>query len=245
MERIAIFAALPWECRTALHPLREVRRSRLGAFTKWQGRASEREVWVVKTGVGVQRAAAAIDAACAAETFDMIVSTGCAGGLVSVLQPGDLTLATAVSGDGTSATMTTAPAPRARALSAARNAGLRAVEGPLLCSATVLATVADKRAAADAGAIVVEMEGGAVAARAAEVGIPFLSVRAILDGAEHEIELPPLIDPVSGGTRPLALAGYVATHPRVIADLMALQRMQRAARVSLERFFTQWLSGPI
>jgi nucleoside phosphorylase len=89
MERIAIFAALPWECRTALHPLRDVRRTRLGAFIMWQGRASEREVWVVKTGVGVQRAAAAVDAACAAQTFAMIVSTGCAGGLVSVLQPGD------------------------------------------------------------------------------------------------------------------------------------------------------------
>jgi hypothetical protein len=70
-------------------------------------------------------------------------------------------------------------------------------------------------------------------------------VRAILDGADHAIELPPLVDPVSGGTRPLALAGYLAANPRAIGELMALQRMQRAARESLERFFTQWLSGPI
>ena len=109
----------------------------------------------------------------------------------------------------------------------------------------MLATVADKRAAAGAGAIVVEMEGGAIAARAAEVGIPLLSVRAILDGAEHEIGLPAAHRPGERHTRPLALAGYVATHPRVIGDLMALQRMQRAARESLERFFAQWLAGPI
>jgi nucleoside phosphorylase len=245
MERIAIFAALQWECRAVLRPLRQVRRTRVGAFTAWQGRVAEREVWVVKTGVGVQRAAAAVDAAGAAQPFSMIVSTGCAGGLMPALQPGDLTVATAVSGDGTDGALTTSTEPRARALRAAAAAGLRAVEGPLLCSATVLATVADKRAAADAGAVVVEMEGGAVAARAAEAEIPFLSVRAILDGADHAIELPPLIDPVSGGTRPLALASYVVTHPRVITDLMALQRMQKAARESLERFFAQWLSGPI
>src|SRR5258705_483287 len=80
-------------------------------------------------------------------------------------------------------------------------------------------------AAAAEGAVVVEMEGGAIAARAAAAQVPLLSVRAILDGAEHELQIPAtVVNAATGGVRPLALAGYVATHPRVLAELMALQR---------------------
>ena len=154
-------------------------------------------------------------------------------------------LATAISGDGTDHAIATAGAERLRAREAAAAAGLRCVEGPLLCSGTALLTAAAKRAAADDGAVVVEMEGGAIAARAAAAHVPWLSVRAILDGAEHELHIPgTVIEAATGGVRPLALAGYVARHPRALAELMVLQRMQRAARESLERFFAQWLAGP-
>ena len=243
VQRIAVFAALQWECRTVLKHLRQVRRVRLGAFTCWQGRGARYEVWVVKTGMGVERAAAAVDAMGAAHGCDLFVSTGCAGGLAPALLPGDLVIASTISGDGTSGTLTTAALPRAHALQAAETAGLRRVEGSLLCSATVLATASEKRAAAARGAVVVEMEGGAIAARAAAAAVPLLSVRAILDAAEHEVRLPgTLIDPASGNLRPLALAGYVATHPFVVAELLAMQRMQSAARDSLERFFGRWLA---
>ena len=113
MHRVAIFAALPWECRTVLRPLREVRRTRLGAFTMWQGRASEREVWVVKTGDGDRRAATAVDAACAAQAslyrFDGLRRRPRIRAAARRSHPRQ-----AVSGDGTSAAVTTAAAPRAR-----------------------------------------------------------------------------------------------------------------------------------
>jgi nucleoside phosphorylase len=243
VHRIAVFAALQWECRTVLTHLRQVRRVRLGPFTGWQGRGPRYEVWVVKTGMGVERAAAAVDAMGAAHGCELFVSTGCAGGLAPALRPGDLVIASAISGDGTSSALTTAAAPRADAVRAAEAAGLHSIEGALLCSARVLGTASEKRAAAARGAVVVEMEGGAIAARAAAAAIPLLSVRAILDAAEHEVRLPAtLMDPASGNLRPLALAGYVATHPGVVAELMAMQRMQSAARDSLERFFGRWLT---
>ena len=94
MERIAIFAALQWECGAVVRHLRRVERSRLGAFTLWRSRAARHEVWVVKTGVGVQRAAAAVDALGDATRFALLMSTGCAGGLAPELRPGDLALAT-------------------------------------------------------------------------------------------------------------------------------------------------------
>jgi len=244
VERFAIFAALQWECRAVLGALRQVRRRRLGAFTCWQGQAAAREVWVMKTGVGVARAAAAVDTLAGAAAFDLFVSSGCAGGLAPDLQPGDLVLASAISGDGTDVAIATADGVRADAGAAAAAAGLRYVEGPLVCSNEALLTVAAKRAAAAAGAVVVEMEGGAIAAGAAAAHVPLLSVRAILDAAEHELQVPGhVVDAATGAVRPLALAAHVAAHPRVLGELMALQRMQRAARTSLERFFTQWLSG--
>jgi nucleoside phosphorylase len=243
VHRIAVFAALQWECRTVLKHLRRVRRMRRGAFTCWQGRGPRYEVWVVKTGMGVARAAAAVDALGAAHGCDLFVSTGCAGGLAPALRPGDLVVASAISGEGTPGTVSTAVAPRAAAVRAATAAGLRPVEGSLLCSATVLATAREKRAAAERGAVVVEMEGGAIAAHAAAAAVPLLSVRAILDAAEHDVRLPgTLIDPASGNLRPLALAGYVTTHPGVVPELLAMQRMQSAARDSLERFFGRWLA---
>lgn len=246
MRRIAVFAALQWECRTVLKHLRQIRRVHLGAFTCWQGCGPRCEVWVVKTGMGVERAAAAVDAMGGAHGCDLFVSTGCAGGLAPALQPGDLVIANAISGDGTPGTLTTAAAPRADAVRAAEAAGLRRVEGPLLCSATMLATASEKRAAAARGAVVVEMEGGAIAARAAAAAVPLLSVRAILDTAEQEIGLPgTFIDPASGTLRRLALAGHMATHPGVVAELLAMQGMQSAARDSLERFFGRWLAEDV
>jgi nucleoside phosphorylase len=244
VERIAIFAALQWECRTVLRSLRQVSRVRLGAFTCWQGRAPRAEVWLVKTGVGVQRAAAAAEALGDARRFALFVSTGCAGGLAPELRAGDLAFTTAVIGDDGREAVSTDAAPRARAQHAASAAGLRTAQGPVLCSQTALGSAA-KRAAAAGGAIAVEMEAAALAARAASAPVPFLSVRAVLDGVEDDLTAAgTLVDPASGGIRPLALAAYLAAHPGAITQLMTLQRLQRAARESLERFFRQWLAEP-
>jgi adenosylhomocysteine nucleosidase len=243
VERIAVFAALQWECRTVLKHLRQVRRERCDAFTCWKGHAGSNEVWVVKTGMGVDRAAAAVDALGADGGWTIFVSTGCAGGLAADLLPGDLVIASVIEGDGTPEPLTTAADIRAGALATAKAARVPVREGQQLCSRTVLASRADKRAAAERGAVVVEMEGGAIAAGAAARGVPLLSVRAILDGAEHELSVPgTVIDPATGNLRPLALAGYLAAHPSAIGGLMAMQRMQNAARDSLERFFAAWLA---
>lgn len=245
MERIAIFAALQWECRAVLGRLPQVRRERLGAFTCWNTQTNGVDVSIVKTGVGVTRAAAAVGALGDLALYSLIVSAGCAGGLDGGLQAGDLVLATALTGDGARDTLRTDPVRRAGARQIASAAGIRTVEGPIVCSATVLATVAEKRAAAERGAIAVEMEGGPIGAAAAAARTPFLSVRTVLDGAERAVAIPPgLMDPATGAVRPLATAAYLATHPRAIGELRAMQRLQVAARASLERFFTEWFARP-
>ena len=56
--RVAIFAALRWECRPVLRHLREVRRDRLGHFPAWAGRARHGEAVLVQTGIGETHAGA-------------------------------------------------------------------------------------------------------------------------------------------------------------------------------------------
>jgi len=244
MERIAIFAALRWECRPVLRRLRQVRRERIAGCTVWKGAAPAAEVWVIQTGMGLERASAAAQAVAAASEFDLFLSTGCAGALVPSLVPGDVTIATTVVGDSPTNRCDTDAPTRSHLQRCADRAGLRTILAPVLCSAHVLSSAAAKREAAiTTGAVAVEMEGTAIAHGAARAGVPFASVRAILDRSDTELDgSTPFLDPASGAVRPLALAGYLAAHPGALPGLLALQRMMAAARASLEKLFESFLA---
>ncbi len=244
MERIAIFAALRWECRPILRHLRRIERGGVAQCTFWRGEASGREIWLVKTAVGEQRAAAAVRAVCE-DRFDLFLSTGCAGALSPELVPGDLAIATAVIGNASGTQYQTDPVHRERARVAAQRAALRTVVGPVLCSPRVLASVAAKQAAAiSTGSVAVEMEGAAIGALAQQAGVPFASVRAILDTATTELPAAgEFLDPQTGTVRPLDVVRYLARQPGALSQLLTLRRMMMAAQSSLEKFFQAWLAG--
>ncbi len=243
MERVAIFAALQWECRSVIRQLRRVRRSRGAAATCWRADAPGREIWVIKTAVGESRAAAATEVLRDAGHFDLFFSTGCAGALSPHLTPGDLAVATTVI--GTSAKFDTDMVQRERALATAQRAAVPATLGPVLCSPRVLLKAAEKRAAAvETGAVAVEMEGAAIAAVAQRTGVPFIAVRAVLDTAETELpESGDFMDPQTGSVKLGEVLRHLARQPSAISELLALQRMMGAAQRSLERFFQVWLVG--
>jgi len=242
VERIAVFAALRWECRPVLRQLHQTTRTRVADFAAWRGVAAGHQVWVVKTGMGMAHAAAAARAVSDTSEFGLFVSTGCAGALASDMQPGDVHVASAVVRNPTGERLETDGAQREHAYRVATDAALRTSIGTVLCSPHALATAAEKHAAAAAhGAFAVEMEGAAIAAQAAQVGVPFISVRTILDTAETELRYAGrFVDSQTGAVKPLALAAYLATHPGAVADLLAMQQMMRAAQTSLERFFAAW-----
>ena len=244
MERIAIFAALSWECQPILRHLRRVERGPAGQGAFWRGQASGREIWLIKTAIGEQRAVAATQVLDQGGRFDLFLSTGCAGALAPDLVPGDLAIATAVIGNASGAQYETDPVHRERARVAAQRAALRAVVGPVLCSSRVLASVAAKQAAAaSTGSVAVEMEGAAIGALAQRAGVPFASVRAILDAATTELPEAELLDQQTGTVRPLDVMRYLARQPGALSQLVALRRMMTAAQSSLEKFFQAWLTG--
>jgi adenosylhomocysteine nucleosidase len=244
VERIAIFAALRWECQPVLRQLRRVTRERLGDFVFWRGHTAAQEVWLVKTGIGEERAGAAANLTSRAGEFALFLNTGCAGALAPELGPGDLTVATAIIGNASAQRFETTPRSREHACRIAARAHLRATAAPVLCSPRTLATAADKRTAArQHGTVAVEMEGAPIAACAAQAGVAFASVRAILDTVDTELRHSGrFMDEQNGTLKPLALAGYLATHPTILPDLLALQRMQSAAQTSLNKFFHAWFA---
>jgi hypothetical protein len=134
---------------------------------------------------------------------------------------------------------------RGELLGLARADGLTMCEGTIRCSATMIASRADKRAAAASGALAVEMEGGPIVSAARSAARPVVAVRAIIDGADDDLSLLVRIgDPDSGQVRPSALLALLLRRPQAIRELLALRRSQVAARDSLRRLFAIWFARP-
>lgn len=241
--RLAIFAALRWECRAVLQPLHRVSRIRVGTTTTWRGECAAGDILVVQTGMGIERATAALRAIHGEPSPDVMLSTGCAGALDPELGPGDLAIATALVDSVDAKNLPTDPALSRQLRNAAARIGVHPRFGPVLCSPTVLATARSKRLAREAtGAIAVEMEGMPLACGAADLGVPFASVRVILDTSTTELaDTTPFFDPASGSVRPFALAAHLTRHPSTLKDLLTMQPMLTSAREGLERFFVALL----
>lgn len=179
-------------------------------------RAVSGRVRIVHTGVGAEAARAAVEAAICAETPELVISSGFAGALSENFVPGDIvTAGECVVGR------------QAKLVSAER----------------VLATVADKRQfQAIANADVVDMESDTIRDVCAMAGIPTRTIRAISDGADDELGLPPdllgaLADrPVSAMPRLVgALLGSPIRRRQFVAFVRNCRRAQRALADALER----------
>jgi adenosylhomocysteine nucleosidase len=158
----------------------------------------------------------------------LVVSCGFSGALDSALIPGDLVLATAVrdeNGDELSA-----PEPlrvaAARALS-----GMRCFQGKLVCTTSVAATQEEKRALARPGALAVDMESYPAVRAAAEQGVPWLALRAVVDPLASS--LPPFTREAHRQYLGPALK-YALSGPRAIADLVQLAGRAHRAGAALE-----------
>jgi nucleoside phosphorylase len=165
---VLLAVALEQELR---HVARSLGLRRQGGSAR--GRFDGREMVAFAVGIGGDAARAISD-----EEPRLLVSCGFCGALDGRLQAGDLVLATSVRGKVGPA-VTAAPvllAEARRALS-----GLRFMEGEVLSTTAVAATPAEKRALAASGALAVDMETHGLALAASKAGIPWLSVRAVLD----------------------------------------------------------------
>lgn len=202
------------------------------SFTRALG-AGTRGVVVQQSGPGSTRAGAAASAALG-EGAVALVSCGLAGGLHAELGPGSVVIPRLVrAADGRAFAVDSQWRSAAHAALAAE---LPVSDGDLVTVDDALVTPAAKRAAATSyGAVAADMESAAIAACAAEGGVPFLAVRVVVDA--HADTLPGTsedwID--ERGEQRTRAAVAAALKPWQWRTLVTLARRYRKARHALDR----------
>jgi adenosylhomocysteine nucleosidase len=233
-DPILITVALGWEeaaiSRGAL--LSELHVS--GAARLRHAQWGDVSLWILRTGVGPERAARATRWAIDIVRPRAVVSTGCAGALLAGIDTGDVIVADEiVAANGTARPTNRRWGERYR--QAAASAGIRARGGRLFTSAEMLLGPDAKRAVAErTGAIAADMEAAAVAdcghSAGAEVGV----ARVILD--PFDLAIPPELPAFttgSGGPSLARLLTAIARRPRLAADLIPLGASVPRCRAAL------------
>jgi adenosylhomocysteine nucleosidase len=168
----------------------------------------------------------------------LILSAGFCGGLQDGLHTGDVVLATEIVDEAGGCWPTTwpvelPPGPWEPPLH----------RGRLLTTAQVAATSSDKLALGrQSGALAVDMEGAILAQRCHAAGVPFGSVRVVLDDVQTPLS-PRLVSLLSGGRVSVwRLAFALARSPRLSAELWRLGRLARQAGESLRQALGELLT---
>ena len=198
---------------------------------------------IVCRGVGPRRARRSAEALADAGAT-LLVSAGIAGGLDPARSAGDVVLADRILGaDGAAYPADAAVAADWTAAAAA--AGLVLHGGDVVGSDRVVPDFTAKMALyAVSGAAIVDMESHAVAAVAAERGLPVLALRAVSDGVRAVIPRA-VIGAVArdGSRRPWVAVGGLARRPWQLRAVLALGRNAALARTALARVLAALPAG--
>lgn len=181
------------------------------------------QVTVFHTGVGEKTCRARIEPFLDSRPFDLLISSGFAGGTDPSLGVGDLFLAENFSDPQLLA--------KARALLVGR-------VGRLVTAVRVIESENDRAAfARENGAAAVDMETEWIDRACAARNIPMLSLRAISDTAAAPFPLPPavLFDLDRQKTDGFELATHLLRHPSRIVRLTRFARQIAAIRATLGR----------
>jgi len=231
MEDVVVFAALPWERRAVGRAL-GASGSPVAPQT-WRIRfAGGRSGVLVQIGMGPMRARAAGFAAPAARAWVMM---GCAGALVGWLRRGQAIAANdVVVLDDAGRVAERIPAASAPFAAQAARHGLHVITGAIAASPVVLSTL-DVKAAVEraSGALVVDMESGALAAVARDRGVPFHALRVVLDLADESLPFGPDVVDERTGTVRMGRAIRELAPPSRWPEVVRLLRGQRAAARAL------------
>lgn len=198
------------------------------AATRWEadpiarGLKHNSRVRLLKTGMGLQKAAQALSGVRDAEKFACIISAGFAGALQEGMRSGDLVLDLRGAGIELVAS--------AREIGARQNVKIHF--GKIAHSDGVLTTPESKKALGQAQrACAVDMETSAIKNWAETQGLSVLAVRVILDELNDRIP-----ENLPESERNFDLARYALTHLNTVPLLAALAIKQRKAISSLAVF---------
>ncbi|MEK9629360.1 MAG: hypothetical protein VW455_10105 [Nitrospinota bacterium] len=248
-KAIAILGAVSEEIAGIKKSMNIADRIRLGKSEAWPGKWLEKEIVLVRTGVGKQRAADATRKVIEKFHPQKIISLGYAGALINELKVGDLFVAKTILSSESDETTFEMDDPeemkwleKANQIPLPKNFKLRV--GKLITVDKVIHTPEGKRELGNRfGAEAVEMETLKIALLSRENNIPFISVRGISDEVGHE-----LIDSSSflgsdGEISKLKAGWYVLTHPGSLKNALSLRSHTLVATQNLTDFIAKLLTN--
>jgi len=210
----------------------------------YQGKFENRDILLVETGLGKQRAEAATRFILQNYTVTALVSLGFAGALNGELEVGDVVVCSTLhcaNGQMQKATKSETFHSDARLVSLAtgvtEDAGVK-----IRCGSSVTAShlISNPEAKYTLGELfrtdIVDMESYWVARIASASGIPFVAIRAVSDARQDN--LPPFdeILTANGRWQRKKAFFYFVLHPQYLMKLLGLYRKARRARRNLTTF---------
>jgi adenosylhomocysteine nucleosidase len=236
---IGLVMALQEEAQPILCRFGGLRRERLKDFPLYRFRAAGREVCLVRSGMGMAKAAAATAALIEAVRPSMIISAGVGGAVLPGLAVGDVIVAGGLftlAGGSLSRLTSLDSAP----LLAKLNASLRA-PGFAIAAGAIITTggILHKQEAAkiipcDLANPVLDMETASVAETAARSRTPLIALRAVSDPADEEFHFS--LDEITDRNLDIRIGKVllaILRKPLILPQMLRLARNTKAAAENL------------
>jgi adenosylhomocysteine nucleosidase len=241
---ILFVVALAWERAAIARGIDALPFRRNDGAALVRGKDLHRGLWVLQTGMGPDRATAAMRWVAEAVRPTIVISTGCAGALTADTGNGDLVVAEEIVGAQGNA-RTTSAAWRERYRVAAVEAGLRVRAGRIFTSSRMLLGAEEKRRLGEqVNALAVEMEGTAIADWSRAAGVDFAAARTILDPLEPSLPAEiSLIATDSGRPSPRSLIRAIGRRPALIPELIRLSAAAVKCRRALAAVHRALIKG--
>jgi adenosylhomocysteine nucleosidase len=221
---IAVTFALPAESKAFISRLQNKRRIPFLSDNFICGEIGSRSLTIFHTGVGRRIAEKRLVEFLGNQSFEVLISSGFAGGVGAEMNVGDLFIA-----ENVSDSQLLAIAQRTLTPVSPRT-------GKLSTSSRIVDSTTERMQLASArGADAIDMETDVIAQTCAERGIPMLSLRAISDTLREPLPVPPsvLFDTERQKTHFAGLAAYLITKPTAIAPLIRFARQIDRTREKL------------
>ena len=235
VERVALFAATRWEYAAVRAAFASGREQVFGGVRTFVSGVGEREYWLVRTGIGPEKARRVAEQVLSRQAWAAAVSTGFACALTSA-KVGDLIVGLDVIEDvnGRMQTVKIDRADAARKRLQAVTSGVPVgVQTGAVLSINRIACRASEKAhwAHVSGAVGLDMESAALAREAQKARVPFLVARTVSDLADEDLPLDFNLFLRPGGW--LVGAASVLAAPSRLAGLARLRRQSRLAAANL------------
>jgi adenosylhomocysteine nucleosidase len=257
---VAILGALSRELGHIHSHLRLTRKISNGPSSLWLGSHGSQKVILIQTGVGPERAYEAAHSAISSFPIKILISAGFAGALHEEMKIGDLVVGEsayfadrALSVEGTEpyradphllflAEQASKDSFRANTQDDLSDSRLVLFKGPILTVRQIIDKAVEKRALGlSTRAIAVDMESAAVASAAEDAKIAYLSIRAISDLMDEDLESAACFISTDGSVRTYKGILHLISHPSAIVRLNRLRVQTAIASKRLGCFIGNYL----